>query len=260
MTALQTWSTRAAALAAALITVSAHAADVRVTFTNNAPVDGTWLTPAWVGFHDGTFDAFDVGTVASSGIEALAEDGNPGPLSGLFAGSGLDGGVGSGPIAPGASASAVFSLATDGSNDYLSFAAMLLPSSDFFVANDDPLAISLASLLAGNTTAVTYTVLAVHDAGTEVNDFATSAGNGLVGIGGGQGAPGQGADQNGVVSLAQGSDYLLFLNLGGADVGPLDFGNYASIATVSVQPVPVPAALPLAASALAGLGWLRRRT
>ena len=47
-----------------------------------------------------------------------------------------------------------------------------------------------------------------YDAGTEINDFATSAGNGLFpGLGGGQMGPNQGADENGVVTTVSGDPY-----------------------------------------------------
>ncbi|MCB1749084.1 MAG: spondin domain-containing protein, partial [Gammaproteobacteria bacterium] len=224
-----------------------HAAGLTVTVTNHAPADGVWFTPFWVGFHDGSFDVFDVGASAGSALEALAEDGNAGPLATAFSGAGLGGAVGAGPIAPGTSVSQVFDLATDGSNDFLSFAAMVLPSSDFFVGNASPQALSLSGLLDGSFTHAAWTIGVVYDAGTEVNDFATSAANGLFGIAGGQSGPNEGADQFGVVTPAAGSDYLAFLNLGGADVSGLDFDNYQTLATIEVAttPVPLPASLPL---------------
>ncbi len=238
---------------------AAHAAQVQVTVTNDAPVGGTYLTPVWVGFHDGTFNAFTAGQAASAGIESLAEDGMVGTLSASFAGSGVDGAVGGGPIAPGATVNTNLNVSSDGSNDFLSFASMVLPSSDFFIGNDDPKIASIAGILDGTFGSISFTVLSVYDAGTEVNDFATSAGNGLFGIAGGQGGPNQGADQNGVIAVALGSDYAAYLNNGGVNIAPLNFSNYASIATITVSLIPIPAALPLLASAIAGLACVQRR-
>jgi hypothetical protein len=237
----------------------AHAAQVEVKVTNNAPAGGTYLTPAWIGFHDGTFDSFNAGAAASAGIEAIAEDGNTGPLSALFAGSGVDGMVGGAPIGPGASASTIFNLNTDGSHDYLSFAAMILPSSDFFIGNDNPLAAAITGVLDGTFKTISFTVVNGYDAGTEINDFATSAGNGLFGIPGGQGGPNQGANENGVIALTSGTAFAAFLNSGGVNVAPLNFDNYVSLATIEVSAVPLPAALPMMLGAITGLGVVLRR-
>ncbi len=241
------------------LVATADAAQYRVTVTNNAPASGTYLTPVWVGFHSGSFDLFESGSAASGALERVAEDGNTGPLSANFSGSGVDATLGAGPIGPSMNGTAVFNLVNDGSNDYLSFASMILPSSDFFIGNGDPLAVSVADLLDGMVNSVTYTVLNVWDAGTEVNDFATSAGNPLVGFPPGQSGPDQGADENGVVTLASGAEYEWFLNVGDNDVAPLNFDNFASIATIEVALVPVPAAVWLFGSALGLLGWMRSR-
>lgn len=237
----------------------AGAAEYRVTITNNAPAGGTYVTPVWIGFHDGSFNLFDAGSPASMALERVAEDGNTAPLSMNFAGMGTDATVGGAPIAPGMSVVANFTLANDGSNDYLSFASMVLPSSDFFIGNGNPLGFSVADLLDGVVDSVQFTIMNVYDAGTEVNDFATSAGNPLLGFPGGQTGPDQGADENGVVALASGLDYNDFLNLGDNNVAPLNFDNYASLATIEVALIPVPAAVWLFGSALAALGWIRTR-
>ena len=61
---------------------------VKVTVENLAPENGTFLTPAWIGFHDGGFDSYDGGAAASAGLERIAEDGNPAGLSMEFIDSG----------------------------------------------------------------------------------------------------------------------------------------------------------------------------
>jgi len=46
---------------------------VTVTIENLAPMGGTFLTPVWVGFHDGGFDLYDNGAAVSAELERLAE-------------------------------------------------------------------------------------------------------------------------------------------------------------------------------------------
>lgn len=250
------------AVAAALVLASSgvSAAQIQVKITNNAGATGSYLTPAWVGFHNGSFDIFNVGEQASAGLEALAEDGDTSGLSSSFSGSGVDGTI-AGLIAPGATVTSVFTLSDDGSNNYFSYASMLLPSSDFFIGNSNPFAFNIASLLDGTISSLSFDVSSAFDAGTEVNDFATSAGNGLFGITGGQGGPNQGADQNGVVSEINGLAFASFLNANGFDTGRFDFTN-SSIVTIeltNVSAVPVPAAAFLFAPALLGFMGLRRK-
>jgi hypothetical protein len=240
---------------------AAHAAELKVTFTNNAPSGGTYLTPAWVGFHDGSFDAFSPGSLASAGIEAISEDGNVMPLAALFAGSGIDSVAGGAPIAPGETVTTMLSVASGGSNDYFSFASMVLPSSDFFIGNDNPKSTSIAGLLDGTFSSITLSVIGVFDSGTEVNDFASSAGNPLfpIGLPAGQSGPNEGADEGGFIAFVTGTPYGGYANVGGADLSSLDFTGYESIATFTISAVPVPAALPLLLSALGGLGFMHRR-
>ena len=54
---------------------------LQITIENLAPQQGSILTPVWVATHDGSFDTFDEGKTASSGIELVAEEG----LTGLEA-------------------------------------------------------------------------------------------------------------------------------------------------------------------------------
>ena len=249
---------------AALVTgiASVEAVEIQIDFTNNAPTGGIYLTPAWVGFHDGTFDVFSAGASASAALEAISEDGNTGPLFAAFAGAGVDTMVGGKPVAPGQTVSASLTVADDGSNNYFSFASMLLPTSDFFIGNDNPLTTSIAGLLDGTFTRISVDVISVFDAGTEVNDFATSAGNPLFGLPGGQSGPNIGADESAFVVLITSAAYGGFLNIGGADLSGFDFSNYASVATFTLTAlptaVPLPAGLPLLLSALGGLGLLGR--
>ena len=251
---------------------------LKVTVTNNAPTKGVSLTPMWVGFHDGSFDSYNGGEASSSALEALAEDGITDLISTDFSAipgeaQGVVFGEGQPPvIKPGNSGQAMLTVENDDSNRYFSYASMVLASSDYFVANGDPLKHDISSLFDGSVNEISFLIGLpgeVNDAGTEVNDFNTSAGNGLFdGLPAGQTAPGEGVDENGVVTIVE-NPYAEFLNVPeGLDLSALDFNQYPNgIAeiTISAAPsaIPVPAALPLAASSfslLFSMARLRRKT
>lgn len=155
---------------------SASATVVEVSVSNLFADNGLALTPVWLGFHDGTFDSFDVGGSASSSLESLAEDGNAAGITADFATShaaGQQGLLTSGGMPPvflpGQSNSTQFDIDATNSG-YFSFLSMLIPSNDGFIGNDDPLAYSLFDAL-GNFNALEILVLGsgVYDAGTEAN-------------------------------------------------------------------------------------------
>lgn len=283
-----------AGFAAAGLACGSHALDVEVEVTNVGPGGGVYITPLWVGFHDGSFDSYDGGLGVQEGLERVAEDGNTAVLSADFLGGytyidagtnarvltsqttgRVDGTIaspsGPPPIAPGETVSQQFTIDAGGSNRYFSYASMVLPSNDYFIANGNPLAHDLASLYnAPLGTEITFFIgQSVNDAGTEVNDFATSAANGLfpqLGIGPGQGGPDTGADEGGVVHNVDGIPFAGFLNSPGSlDVNPdaalIDFNRadlYANgLAQVTIRVVPEPGSL--AALGLGGLIMLRRR-
>ena len=263
-------------------TLSADAV-LEVTVTNNAPGGGVYLTPVWFGFHNGSFDSYDGGTASAKELERLAEDGNASFLAdtfaagGTLAGSGSQNGadrvqglLGGGPLAPGSTASQIVTVSGDGSNQYFSYASMILPSNDYYIANGNPFAIDVNDIIA-NGGELTFDIFQANDAGTEVNDFATSAGNGLfpqLGLPGGQTGPNQGADENGV------NRNVLFPFAGfqnapfDADVDPnfalLNFNNASlypnGIATVSIRAVPEPSAVALLSAGLSLVMYRRRRT
>lgn len=152
---------------------------IQIRVENLSPVNGTWFTPVWIGFHNGGFNTFDVGSPAAETLERIAEDGNTAPLSEAFANS--EAGLLSGtilsdpqepPFSPGETADMSFILNEEDCNNlYFSYAAMLIPSNDAFFGNDDPGSYRIFDE-AGNFHGLSITIWGadVLDAGTEVND------------------------------------------------------------------------------------------
>ena len=161
---------------------------VQVSIENLAPSNGIFLTPVWIGFHNGGFDLYNRGEAASESLERLAEDGDAALLNTDFStsGSGLvQETVSSSPIAPGQIVTAQFILEeTLASSRYFSYASMVIPSNDAFIANGNPLAFRIFDDL-GNFLGADSTVLGsqVLDAGTELNDEMSSIANVVVAVG-----------------------------------------------------------------------------
>ncbi|MGD1804077.1 spondin domain-containing protein [Dapis sp. BLCC M126] len=270
----------------------AQALTLKVEVENLGPYGGAALTPVWVGFHDGSFDSYNGGLPSEEGLERIAEDGNTefiskdflnnktyvkDGMSGVFdsnqEGTRVDGTIGGAPITAGTKAMSTFDVTADLSNRWFSYVSMVLPSNDYYVANGDPFAFDLMDLFTGNQSQISFNIGrpgTVNDAGTEVNNFSTSAGNGLFpGLPAGQGGPNQGADENGVNANVT-DPYANFLNR--PDNFDTAFGNLnfndttlypngiASI-TISVESVPEPSTT-VGLIAMVGLfvfGGLRRR-
>lgn len=194
-------STCLSALALASVGIAAaQQPSVIVTIENTSPYNGSFLTPVWIGFHDGQFDTYDGGTPASAlprpdslAIERLAEDGNTGPISEDFAALQIDGVTGIpnisvqdtngvqgtirsngnvAPIGPSQIVSRLFEVApVEGQATYFSYASMIVPSNDAFSSNGNPKA-HLIYDADGNFNASPFYILGsqVDDAGTEAND------------------------------------------------------------------------------------------
>ncbi len=261
---------------ALLPALSSYGTTVKVTVTNNSPDGGAGLAPVWVGFHDGSFDTYDRGSAAAPALETLAEVGNPGPLSDVFASNGTLVSTGAtqvgsrvqgntGVLAPGASETLMLDLHADGSNNYFSYASMVLPSNDYFIANGDPFAHDIHTLLADGSVWELNIGLSgsILDAGTELNDFAFSAGNPIAGLP--PGAAPDGADEGGVITTVSGDPFAGFLSQpSGFSTANLDFNDSNlyphGIATVRIEAVPEPGAtLPLMSLGLVAFLWRRRR-
>jgi Ca2+-binding RTX toxin-like protein len=166
---------------------------------------GLFATPVWVAAHNGNFDTFDVGSAASVALERIAEDGNLSVLRSDFvaSGAGVDGvvfgnaGVG-GVIDPSEIASTTLSVDPSTAH-YFSYAAMVVPSNDAFVANSSPTFLKLFDDDGNFTGSKQFVVTGnrIYDAGTEVNTERDAA---FIN----QTAPNTGVTENGVVQLHEG--------------------------------------------------------
>ncbi|MGK7879662.1 MAG: spondin domain-containing protein [Crocosphaera sp.] len=235
-----------------LLTLSsaAEALTLKITVESLTPTNGTLLTPVWFGFHDGGFDIYDrdVSLDLFPGVEALVEDGNNGPIStefsnvgaGIVQGSivGLEGDA-PGPIDPGEIAHSIVNVDPNlASSTYFSYASMIIPSNDAFVANGDPLAHRIFSD-SGEFIGADFLILGsqVLDGGTEVNDE-LPANTAFFG----QQTPNTGVDENGFVTLHPGFNAL---GTGGILDDPqfanADFtaSNY-QVARIRIERVPEP--------------------
>jgi hypothetical protein len=158
--------------------------NITVTIENLAPEKGTFITPTWVGFHNGEFDIYDHNKPASLGLESLAEDGDTVGMSAEFINSGSGTVEGTlvgidgieGVIDPGESVSQTFTLDSDDPNSrFFNYASMVIPSNDAFIANDNPTSIPVFDK-EGNFIGADLVISGdqVLDAGVEVNDEAQS--------------------------------------------------------------------------------------
>ena len=127
--------------------------------------------------HDGNFDLYDLGSPITPAFERLVEDGNNDPLSDSFddsRGTIYDATVGSAPLCPGETARLSFDFdLEDGVKHYFSYATMILPSNDAFLANGNPkehLIIDNKGRTVNSRTVIRETGDDVLDGGTEVND------------------------------------------------------------------------------------------
>ncbi|XZE51985.1 spondin domain-containing protein [Planctomycetaceae bacterium SH139] len=270
---------------------------IRVTVENISPTNGVAITPVWVGFHSGNFDTYNSGVAAgraTAGLERLAEDGDVGQITADFSngltyvnGAGVNqtvaasgstsnrvqGTIGSmsgpPPLLPGQSNTMDFMLEADGTNQYFSYASMVIASNDFFIGNGDPTGIDISNLLSNAGQSVSFFIGApgtVNDAGTESDDgtvgtdggFNTSAGNGLFGIAGGQMGPDQGADDPlAFIRNVTGDPYA---NFGTPVNSAFNFNEYSGgIGRITLTSVPEPSSMAaLAIGAVAVCGWRKR--
>ncbi|NNF42740.1 MAG: PEP-CTERM sorting domain-containing protein [Phycisphaerales bacterium] len=170
--------------------VGAHAASITVTVENTMASDGFFLTPFWLAVHNGGFDSYDGGSLAGGfpGLEELAEEGMTAPIAAAFAASGA--GAAGGfettltaddappPVfSPGETATMTYDIGDGSINRYFSYASMVIPSNDFFIANGNPLGHEVFDAAGNFLGPLTIEIRGsmVNDAGTEVNNAAGGA-------------------------------------------------------------------------------------
>ncbi len=169
---------RLAAVAAALsLSTLAHAAQVSLTITaeNLAPTNSISFAPLHFGVHSNTFDAFNIGQVATAPIISVAEGGGGMAWQAAFAAAdptATRGTIGM-PLFPGMSRSLTVMVDTT-INPFFTFAAMAVPSNDFFIGNDSAIRLfnddgSLAR------TSINQKARQIWDAGSELLDPAAAA-------------------------------------------------------------------------------------
>ncbi len=179
-------SPRSIAAAAVLAILAPFAAPaetlkLRVTVQNLAPTDSVAYAPLRVGFHSGTYDAFNEGEAATAPIISIAEGGSGADWFPAFAAADPTATLGTvvpnpaGPLLPGGKARALFTIDT-AVNPFFTFAAMVVPSNDYFIGNDDPQQYRLfdaaGALLIDR---IDLRASDIWDAGSEADDPANAA-------------------------------------------------------------------------------------
>ncbi|NET52181.1 MAG: calcium-binding protein [Merismopedia sp. SIO2A8] len=156
---------------------------VLFTVENLQPEGGLFFTPLWLGLQDGSFDVLTIGESARTGLERIAEDGVVSPISAEFvseqlAVGGIDGTVFGnagvpGPIDPGETAQLILDVDNPEVTRFFTWATMVIPSNDAFLAvPDDPQADPIFDAEGNFIGPVVIERFGsdVLDAGTEVNN------------------------------------------------------------------------------------------
>ncbi len=188
-----------AATAMCLVSSVANAQmrNVTVTVTNLAAPRSVSFAATHLGFHQGAFDLFNIGQAAGAGIVSVAEPGTGIQWQADLAAAdptATRGSIAGGALLPGQSRSRTF-LVNAGLNRFLTFAAMVVPSNDFFIGNDNPMQYRMFDPL-GNLliSSISQRARQIWDAGSEAFDPLNAAF-----IAGGTAA--NRTPQNGVVSF-----------------------------------------------------------
>jgi len=263
----------AASLALSLSAGSADASMITVSVEDTQGDGGFFFTPFWLGIHDGSFDTFNGGELSAGfpGITTIAEVGSTAPQSARFD-SEVPGGtqttltatsIGAPVFEPGESSSVNLDVTDSSTYRYFSFASMVIPTNDLFVANDDPGAYAIFNedgTFAGPVEILLYG-RSVYDNGTEQN----SATNDPAFFN----SDGQAIPEVAVVRSLDltpgGADALYLASFDGAGLTPtgaavtVPFGADDLIGRITITEVPEPASMGIAAMGLLGLAARRRR-
>ena len=258
---MPTRSPRYSSIAIALLCLAASTAaqaalqQVTVTVENLAPANGIAFAPLHFGFHGGSFDAFDLGGVAGAAIVSVAEGGSGTVWQADFAAADPTASRGTvgGLLLAGGMASLTLTVDT-APNPYFSFAAMVVPSNDFFIGNDAPMGYRVFDA-GGNLQlgSIGQQARDIWDAGSEVFDPAAAAfvGNNDLRADQGSVVAFNFAELSGFNGLTTGAGYTFTSGLAAStDVYRISF---------SAAPVPEPGSYALMLAGLGALGWLSRR-
>ena len=238
-------------------TASAAVVEVKVTVHNLAPTNGISFAPLRLGFNNGSFDAFNIGQVATAPIISVAEGGSGAAWLPAFMAADPTATIGSvaGLLTPGATLSASFMVDT-ALNPFFTFGSMVVPSNDFFIGNDSPTEYKLFDN-AGHLLINQIGVRAgdIWDAGSEAFDPLNAAF--IMGGTNSQRTPQNSvvalnfAELNGFNGLTTGAGYVF--NSG------LRFDSDVYRISFAVAAVPEPETYALMLAGLATLGWVARR-
>lgn len=157
---------------------------VHVTVESLVAPNSVTFAPLNVGFHNGSFDAFNLGETASAAVQRAAElgDGSLWQAALAAANPSASHGTVGGLLQPGQASSATFTVDTT-ANTYFSFIGMVVPSNDFFIGNDNAKQYQLFDS-AGHLqiSSITQKARQIWDAGSEVYDPAAAAFVGNAGL------------------------------------------------------------------------------
>ncbi len=267
--------TKAILLAASFMALggAASAEQVSITIDNTMGGESFFFTPFWIAAHNGGFDSYNGGELASNfpGITEIAENGNTAPISSAFLSSdaGIAGGVdatvaafafdGDAPVfSPGESVTFNLDVGDSSVNRYLSYASMVVPSNDLFIANGNAFEHELFNELGefNGTTVIEIYGRDINDNGTELN----SAGNDAAfSTNDGQSIPEAGVIRN-FFTDAGDVDYIeSFFGSTTANGATINsgFGADDLIARITITQVPAPSGAAVLLGS--GLMMMRRR-